>query len=187
MLWTTSALLLLLHVSAQSKTTTAATTTTSAFETTTRSTIPISSHRFNPFPTPSQGPVPHVHPDTDPSNPPPPGNNAIPYFGAAWAEARRKAENKVRLCFALSLWLRPFFRCFICFHGGSWCLPRMTDFRTRIVSVHLISSGTPSVLPRSCQMLRKYPPVSIHLWIYCRELVEIAKKTPRRRKMCFPI
>ena len=67
----------------------------------------ITSYTFNPFPAPSESPIPKVFPETYPSDPPPVGESAIPNFGPAWAAAYEKAKARVRT-FLMPLLPLPF-------------------------------------------------------------------------------
>jgi len=55
----------------------------------------ITSYTFNPFPAPSESPIPKVFPETYPDNPPPVGDPVVPNFGPAWAAAYEKAKTRV--------------------------------------------------------------------------------------------
>lgn len=63
----------------------------------------ITSYTFNPFPTPSESPIPGVFPETYPDKPPPVGNPAVPNFGPAWEAAHSKARTTVSRFFVLRL------------------------------------------------------------------------------------
>lgn len=55
----------------------------------------IGPYTFNPFPAPSESPIPGVFPETWPDNPPPVDDPAIPNFGPAWENAYGKAREMV--------------------------------------------------------------------------------------------
>ncbi|KAF9007054.1 glycoside hydrolase family 3 protein [Cyathus striatus] len=80
---------------ASSTLTTAAPTSTNPATTTRILPIPVSETTFQPFPVPSDVPVPDLYPSTDPRNPPDAGSTLIPDFGPAWASAHEKARNKI--------------------------------------------------------------------------------------------
>ena len=63
----------------------------------TRSIIPITSYTFNPFPAPTQSPIPGLFPATDPTNPPSvdEDDGVVPNFAPAWAIAYQKAKARV--------------------------------------------------------------------------------------------
>lgn len=55
----------------------------------------ITPYTFDPFPTPSESPIPGVFPETWPDDPPPVGDPVVPNFGLAWENAYEKAREMV--------------------------------------------------------------------------------------------